>query len=73
MPVIILVALLATGAAIGFISGMLGIGGGIVMTPVQYWLYTSNGIDPDVAIKISVATSLAVILPTAASGVWQNH
>lgn len=43
------------------------------MTPVQYWLYTAHGISSDVAIKLAFATSLAVILPTAASGVWQHQ
>ena len=73
MPIEILAILLATGAAIGFISGLLGIGGGIIMTPVQYWLYTSAGIAPDIAILMSFATSLAVVLPTSASGVWQHQ
>ncbi len=69
----IIFILLITGLAIGFTSGLLGIGGGIIMTPVQYWLYTAHGISSDIAIKLAFATSLAVILPTAASGVWQHH
>jgi len=73
MPAVLILILLGTGIAIGFISGLLGIGGGIIMTPVQYWIYTSQGISPDLAIVISFATSLAVIFPTAASGVIQHH
>ena len=73
MPVIQLVILLFTGIAIGFLSGLLGIGGGIIMTPVQYWIYTSAGMNTDLAIRISFATTLAVVLPTAASGVWQHQ
>ncbi len=69
----IVLILLATGLAVGTISGMLGIGGGIIMTPVQIWLYTSLGWSTDAAVKIAFATSLAVILPTAASGVWIHH
>jgi uncharacterized membrane protein YfcA len=69
----IILILLATGLAIGTISGMLGIGGGIIMTPVQYWLYSSQGWGTDLSVKIAFATSLAVILPTAASGVWRHH
>jgi uncharacterized membrane protein YfcA len=69
----LILVLLATGLAIGTISGMLGIGGGIIMTPVQLWLYSSQGWNADVAVKIAFATSLAVILPTAASGVWRHH
>jgi uncharacterized protein len=69
-----LLILLGTGLFIGFLSGLLGIGGGIIMIPVQYWIYTSAfNIVPDVAIKIAFATSLAVILPTAASGVLRHQ
>jgi uncharacterized protein len=69
-----LIIFLFTGVTIGFLSGLLGIGGGIIMIPVQYWIYTSAfGISTDVAIKMSFATSLAVILPTAASGVLQHQ
>jgi uncharacterized protein len=70
---ILIYILLATGVAIGFISGLLGIGGGIIMTPVQLWLYTSQGWGTDISVKIAFATSLAVIFPTAASGVWRHH
>jgi uncharacterized protein len=73
MPVFLILILLGTGLAIGFTSGLLGIGGGIIMTPIQYWIYTSSGMSVDLAIKISFATTLAVILPTAASGVWQHQ
>ena len=52
---------------------MLGIGGGIIMTPVQLWLYSSQGWSSDQSVKIAFATTLAVILPTAASGVWRHH
>jgi uncharacterized membrane protein YfcA len=69
----LIIILLITGLAIGFLSGLLGIGGGIIMTPVQYWLYTAHGMSSDIAIKLAFATSLAVILPTAASGVWQHQ
>jgi len=69
----IIALLLGTGLVIGILSGLLGIGGGIIMTPVQYWIYTSGGMSTDVAIKLSFATTLAVVLPTAASGVLQHR
>lgn len=67
------IILLATGAGVGFLSGLLGIGGGFIMVPVQYWLLTSIGIDPTIAIRVSLATSIAVILPTAVSGVYGHY
>jgi len=60
--------LLATGVVVGFSCGLLGVGGGFLMVPVQIWLLTSMGIDPTLATRISFGTSLAVVLPTAISG-----
>jgi uncharacterized protein len=60
--------LLATGVIVGFACGLLGVGGGFIMVPVQIWVLTSNGIDPDLAVRIAFGTSLAVILPTSISG-----
>lgn len=60
--------LLATGVAVGFSCGLLGIGGGFLMVPVQIWVLTSMGIDPTLATRIAFGTSLAVVLPTALSG-----
>jgi uncharacterized protein len=73
LPVNDLVILFGTGLVIGLISGLVGIGGGIIMTPVQYWIYTSAGMSPDLAIKVSIATSLAVVLPTSISGAIRHH
>jgi uncharacterized protein len=63
-----LIALLLTGALVGFASGLLGVGGGFIMVPVQFFLLTSIGIDPTISIRVAFGTSLAVILPTAVSG-----
>ncbi|RXA18481.1 sulfite exporter TauE/SafE family protein [Methanosarcina sp. MSH10X1] len=57
-----LVILIFTGVFTGVISGLLGVGGGFVMTPVQYWLLQETGLEPDLAIRIALGTSLFVIL-----------
>jgi uncharacterized membrane protein YfcA len=67
---IYLLAFILTGLAIGIISGLLGVGGGFLMVPVQYWAMTSSGIDPTIAMRVAFGTSLAVILPTALSGCY---
>jgi uncharacterized membrane protein YfcA len=60
--------LLGTGALVGFACGMLGVGGGFLMVPVQIWALTSSGIDPTIAVRVAFGTSLAVVLPTAIAG-----
>lgn len=64
--------LLATGVGVGFAGGLLGLGGAFIMTPVQYLLFTDMGLPTDLAIKLAFGTSLFVILPLAASGVWRH-
>jgi len=63
-----IIALLITGAGVGFASGLLGVGGCFIMVPVQFWTLTSIGVEPTIAIRIAFGTNLAVVLPTAISG-----
>ncbi len=57
--------LLVGGAFMGFIAGLLGIGGGAVLVPILYELFRILGVDPVSLMHVSVATSLAVIIPTS--------
>lgn len=66
--IVYILVLVATGVIVGFACGLLGVGGGFVMVPVQIWALTSSGIDPTIAVRVAFGTSLAVILPTALSG-----
>ncbi len=61
------VAMLATGAVAGTIAGLLGVGGGIVIVPVLFHLFTGLGIDEAVRMHVAVGTSLATIIPTSIS------
>ena len=72
MAIAHIIILLATGIGAGFFSGLVGVGGGVIMTPVQYVIYTAMGIPTDIAIKLAFGTSLLVILPMAASGAWRH-
>jgi len=65
--------LLATGAGVGFASGLLGVGGGFIMVPVSYWIILAMGVSPDIAIRMAFGTSLLVIMPTALSGTWRHN
>ncbi len=58
-------ALLATGLLAGVLAGLLGVGGGIVIVPVLYHLFTMLGVDESVRMHAAVGTSLATIIPTS--------
>ncbi len=58
-------ALLATGLVAGVLAGLLGVGGGIVIVPVLYHLFTLLGVDELVRMHAAVGTSLATIIPTS--------
>ncbi|MDL2271142.1 sulfite exporter TauE/SafE family protein [Methanobrevibacter sp. OttesenSCG-928-I08] len=60
------------GVIVGFLSGLLGIGGGVVLVPLQYFLLQSSGVNSSLALLISFGTSLAIIIPTSISGAYRH-
>lgn len=62
-------ALIASGVFAGILAGLLGVGGGIVIVPVLFFLFQGFGLSPDSAMLIATATSLATIVPTSISSI----
>jgi uncharacterized membrane protein YfcA len=63
----LLATLLVLGGAIGFLAGLLGIGGGMSMVPLLTILFTARDFPADHVVHIAVGTATATMVFTAAS------
>jgi len=59
-----IILLLIGGCLGGLMAGLLGVGGGVILTPIQYYLLLAYGVENNIALSVSFATSLAVIFVT---------
>lgn len=65
--------MLVTGVIGGILAGLLGVGGGIVIVPVLELVLATLGVDASVRMHVTVATSLATIIPTSISSSRAHH
>jgi uncharacterized membrane protein YfcA len=63
--IVFALALIATGAFSGFLAGLLGVGGGIVVVPVLFLIFDAFNVDPSLKMQVAVGTSLATIIPVS--------
>lgn len=67
-----LASMLAAGLLAGFAAGVFGIGGGFVVVPALYAIFTFLGGDPSVTPHVAIGTSLSTIIVTSMRSV-QAH
>lgn len=60
------------GVVAGLTSGLLGLGGGLVIVPFLAWLLPYSGLPPDRVMHVAVATSLVFIMCTSASSLFAH-
>jgi len=65
--------LMAVGIGVGFISGLMGIAGGVILVPALLKIENVLGVAPDMAVKVAFGTSLLTGFLTSLSGTWQHH
>ena len=69
-----LLTVLAIAAAVaGFMAGLLGVGGGIIMVPALYYAFTVLEFDIVTRMHLAVGTSFAIIIPTSTVSVLTHH
>jgi len=63
----------AVGAFIGFLAGLLGIGGGMTLVPVLASMFTAQHFAPDHVVHLALGTGMASIMFTSSASVRAHH
>lgn len=69
----LVIPLLILGLCTGFLAGLLGIGGGMIMVPFITLIMTLQGVEPGLSVKMAIATSMTTIVFTSLSSVRAHH
>ncbi|MBS0358393.1 MAG: sulfite exporter TauE/SafE family protein [Proteobacteria bacterium] len=69
----IMLLYIATGIFGGFLAGLLGLGGGVVVVIALDWIFTQTGMPANHIMHMAVATSLAVMILTTQSSVRHHQ
>ena len=69
----LIIELALLGICTGFLAGLLGIGGGMIMVPFLTFMLSQRGIDANLTVKMAIATSMATIIFTSISSVRAHH
>ncbi|MDP1681471.1 MAG: sulfite exporter TauE/SafE family protein [Burkholderiales bacterium] len=66
-------AYLALGLAAGFVAGLLGVGGGLIIVPVLAFIFTAHYFPEQYVMHLALGTSLASIIFTSISSLRAHH
>ncbi|MBV1914511.1 MAG: sulfite exporter TauE/SafE family protein [Pseudomonadales bacterium] len=64
---------LFVGSIAGLLAGLFGVGGGVVIVPVLIFIFRDQGFSEQILTHMAVGTSLATIIITSLSSVYQHH
>jgi len=73
MEIELIVSFVLLGSVVGFLAGLLGIGGGLVMVPVLTSLFVWQGFPLESVVHLALGTSMASIVVTSISSMRAHH
>ncbi len=65
--------MLLTGVSAGLLSGLFGLGGGIVVVPILFVFFTQLGVPEASIMHLAIGTSLAAMITTTFNSIIQHH
>lgn len=66
-------AYLVLGAITGFLAGLFGVGGGLVLVPMLLMLFDAQHFAPEHTLHLALGTSMATIIFTSLSSLHKHH
>ena len=63
--IFIVTAMIASAIVTGFMAGFFGIGGGLIMVPILFYLFNFSGIEQAYVMHLALGTSFSIIIPTS--------
>ena len=73
MAVTWMLAYFVTGALVGFLAGLLGIGGGMTLVPVLAAMFTAQHFAPEHTVHLALGTGMASVMFTSSASVRTHH
>lgn len=66
-------AYLATGAFVGVLAGLLGIGGGMTLVPILAAMFSAQALAPEHSVHLALGTGMASVMFTSSASVREHH
>ena len=63
--IFIVTAMIASAIVTGFMAGFFGIGGGLIMVPILFYLFNFAGVEKAFVMHVAIGTSFSIIIPNS--------